>query len=149
MPDSAHGFEKFTNHSSQGFLPLGSYSYAHSYAREIGKVGRYCLISSGISVIRNSHPVLTLSSSPVFYSPRKLREWGGHIPDEGMLTSFEPETAPVTMGNDVWVGRDVRIRSGVHIATGAVVGAGSIVTRDVAPYSIVGGIPAKVIKYRF
>lgn len=149
LPDSSYGFEKFTNHSSRGFLPLGAYSYAHSYAREIGEIGRYCSISSGITVIRNTHPVSRLSSSPVFYSPRKLREWGGHIPAEGSLTPYAPETAPVTIGNDVWIGQDVRIRSGVHIATGAVVGAGSVVTRDVPPYAIVGGIPAKVIKYRF
>jgi virginiamycin A acetyltransferase len=148
-PDSIHGFEKFTNHSSQGFLPLGAYSYAHSYAREISEIGRYCSISSGISVIKNTHPTSRLSSSPVFYSPRKLGEWGQHIPDGISLTPFHAESAPVTMGSDVWIGQDVRIRSGVHIATGAIVAAGSIVTRDVEPYAIVGGVPAKVIRYQF
>jgi len=55
----------------------------------------------------------------------------------------------VTIANDVWIGLGATIMPGVHIGDGAVVGAGAIVTRDVAPYAIVGGIPAKLIRYRF
>lgn len=118
-------------------------------AREISEIGRYCSISSGISVIKNTHPTSRLYSCPVFYSPKKLGEWEQHIPDGTLLTPFHAESVPVTMGSDVWIDQDVRIRSGVHIATGAIVAAASIVTRDVEPYAIVDGVPAKVIRYRF
>lgn len=62
------------------------------------------------------------------------------------------ETQPakkITIENDVWIGEDVIIKAGVTIANGAVIGARSIVTKDVPPYAVVGGVPAKVIKYRF
>jgi acetyltransferase-like isoleucine patch superfamily enzyme len=56
---------------------------------------------------------------------------------------------PITIGHDVWIGRRAMIMSGVTIGNGAVIGAGAVVTRDVAPYSIVGGVPAKLIRFRF
>lgn len=56
---------------------------------------------------------------------------------------------PIVIGNDVWIGMDSMILSGVTIGQGAVIAAGSVVTKDVPPYAIVGGNPAKVIKYRF
>ena len=65
------------------------------------------------------------------------------------LTEIDPRNIPVTMGHDVWIGRDVTLLCGTHIGTGAVVAAGAVVTKDVPPYAIVGGVPAKILKYRF
>ena len=53
------------------------------------------------------------------------------------------------IGNDVWIGNNVTIKYGVKIGDGAIIGSGAVVTKDVEPYSIVGGVPAKIIKYRF
>lgn len=58
------------------------------------------------------------------------------------------EEKPVHIGNDVWIGRRAMIMPGVHIGDGAVIAAGGVITKDVPPYSVVGGVPAKVIKYR-
>lgn len=71
------------------------------------------------------------------------------MPDTIVLEKITPESTPVTIGNDVWVGGDVSIRSGIHIGTGAIIAAVSIVTHDVEPYTIVGGVSAKVLKSRF
>lgn len=58
-------------------------------------------------------------------------------------------TTPAEIGNDVWIGQNAVIMDGVKIGDGAIVAAGAVVTKDVAPYAIVGGVPAKLIKYRF
>ncbi len=74
----------------------------------------------------------------------------------GLLSAIEYDTGGgvlndtfTTVGNDVWIGQDVVIKGGVKIGDGAVIGARSVVTRDVPPYAVVAGVPAKVIKYRF
>ena len=149
FPDTPFGFERYTNHLGSGFMPLGAYSYSHSHSRDVSRIGRYCSIGNNLKVIRNTHPMDHVSSSPVFYSPRKLGEWGGRVGPEISISKYEAETANVSIDHDVWIGGDVSIRSGVHIGTGAIIAAGSIVTKDVEPYSIVAGIPAKMIKYRF
>jgi virginiamycin A acetyltransferase len=118
-------------------MPLGSYSYSHSFVREISEIGRYCSIGANLKVVQNTHPLDRVSSSPVFYSPQKLREWGASSYTFEHVVDFEP------------IGDDVRLRSGIHIGTGAIIAAGSIVTRDVEPYAIVAGIPAKLVRRRF
>ncbi|WP_299485003.1 CatB-related O-acetyltransferase [uncultured Allomuricauda sp.] len=66
------------------------------------------------------------------------------------ITPIEFKTnLPIKIGNDVWIGRDAKIMDGVTVGDGSVIATGSIVTKDVPPYAIVGGVPAKVIKYRF
>ena len=65
------------------------------------------------------------------------------------MQPFEGKLPVTTIGNDVWVGSGVRIKAGVSIGDGAIVGAGSVVTRDVVPYAVVGGVPARMIRVRF
>ncbi len=64
------------------------------------------------------------------------------------MTPFS-HTKPAVIGNDVWIGQNAVIMDGVHVGDGAIVAAGAVVTKDVPPYAIVGGVPARVIKYRF
>jgi len=85
------------------------------------------------------HPTSFVSTFP--FKVRVMKE----APDGADLL----RVGPLEIGNDVWIGRRAIVMPGVRIGDGAVVGAGAIVTKDVAPYAIVGGNPAKLIRYRF
>lgn len=145
IPNTHVRFEKNSQHSPHGFAPLGAYSYSHSALNGVAWVGRYCSIAENVRVMGNHHPVDWVSTSPVFYKARRLRQFGvaGKF-----AKSFQEAPRPVKVGNDVWIGQDVLIRDGVTIGHGAVVAAGSVVTKSVPDYAIVGGNPAKIIKFK-
>lgn len=90
-----------------------------------------------------SHPTHFLSTSPAFFSPVPP------VPHPAGTASAYVENRPVLIGNDVWIGTGVTILDGVTIGDGAIIGAGCIVTKDVAPYSIVAGVPGRAIGARF
>lgn len=105
-----------------------------------GSLGNQILIGAG------DHPMQILSTSPFIFVPYK-----GWRKDSltGPAAGFMKAPAPCHIGNDVWIGNNVLIRNGVTVGDGAVVGAHSVVTRDVPPYAVVAGVPAKVLRYRF
>lgn len=106
------------------------------------EIGKFCSIANNVIIGGAMHPVSWVSTSPVFYSGRdslKMKFSTHKLPDVKM-TIIE---------NDVWIGQYAMIKQGVHIGTGAVIGMGSIVTKDVEPYSIVAGNPAREIRKRF
>lgn len=103
-------------------------------------VGSYCSIGPDVLFLcKVDHPL----SHPSTY-PFKTRLWHPDQPNSDAITK-----GPITLGHDVWIGARAIILSGVSIGTGAVVAAGAIVTKDVPPYAIVGGNPARIIKKRF
>ena len=106
-------------------------------------IGKFCMIASDVTFIMNgaNHLTESISSYPfaIFGG-----DWSG-----AMDGKTYPSKGNTVIGNDVWLGYRSTILPGVTIGDGAIIGMGSIVTKDVAPYSIVGGNPAKVIKYRF
>lgn len=124
---------------------LGDYSYI-GYNTNIyhADIGKFCSISKDVSIGLPSHPVHYLSTSPLFVNPSNGT--GYSWADKNY---FDPAPAKVRIGNDVWIGMKSTIMGGIHIGNGAVVAAHSVVTKDVPPYAIVGGVPAKVIRYRF
>lgn len=116
------------------------------------KIGRYTCIATDVMTVAGSHPTSKfVSTHPAFYSTRK--QSGFTYVSEEKFSDFnyidENQKFTVMIGNDVWIGSGVKIMEGITIGDGAVVAAGAIVTKDVPPYAIVGGVPAKVIKYRF
>ncbi len=107
------------------------------------RIGRYCSIAASAMLAPGCHPADWLSSS-FFLGDLKLNEVADCTTG---ATSRTHRT--VQIGNDVWIGANAVVMDGVTIGDGAIVAAGAVVTKDVPPYAIVGGIPAKVIKYRF
>ena len=114
---------------------------------ENASVGRYCSIGMNAQIGLVSHPLTWLSTSWVQYVPRPFH-WNGFMPRR---VATRPFLAPAktVVGNDVWIGADAQIMAGVSVGDGAVVAAGAVVTKDVPPYAVVGGVPARVIRYRF
>lgn len=108
-------------------------------------VGRYCSIGKACEIGAPMHPVDWLTSSPVaFAAKRHFRNEDDIFPQ----SAFD-QYKPTTIGSDVWIGSQCIISAGVTIGHGAIIGGGAVVTKDVAPYAIVGGTPAKLIRYRF
>ena len=123
---------------------IGRYTYT-CYDDEIVncEIGQFCSISDDVIIGGAEHPIEWGSTSPVFQNVK-------HSGPKKRFAKHEFDGVPRTViGNDVWVGKRVIIKAGVNIGDGAVLGAGAVVTKDVPPYAIVAGIPAKVIKYRF
>ncbi len=123
---------------------IGSYSYVANNSQVIcATIGRYCSIADNVIIGPGNHTLSNISTSPIFTETRNALgiQWS----DDTKVEPFRP----VSIGNDVWIGSRAIIIGGITIGNGAVVGAGAIVTKDVPPYAIVGGVPAKVIRYRF
>ena len=133
---------------------IGEYSYIRENCYFCKtRIGRYSSIAGNVRGIYGMHPVgRNVSTSPVFY----LKDGNGVCSkvskDKIALEEkypFAGDDIYIDIGNDVWIGEDVRIMGGIKVGDGAVIGAGALVAKDVPPYAIVGGVPAKIIRYRF
>ncbi|ADC86478.1 MULTISPECIES: CatB-related O-acetyltransferase [Staphylococcus] len=123
---------------------IGKYSYI-GFGSDFNhvEIGNYCSISSDVKMGLGKHPLEFFSSSPIFYSnnnPFGIKE---------AYFKFDDSPNKTIVGHDVWIGANVIVLDGIQIGNGAVIAAGAIVTRNVEPYEIVGGVPAKTIKKRF
>ncbi|RYE27961.1 MAG: hypothetical protein EOP42_18185, partial [Sphingobacteriaceae bacterium] len=123
---------------------IGKYTYLAGNNRIFNTtIGAFCSIAENVCIGHAEHPYSHFSTSPLFYKSDNAFNTTKFFQQE------IDEFAITTIGHDVWIGYNAYIRAGVTIGNGCIIGAGAVVTKDVAPYTIVGGIPAKKIKDRF
>lgn len=141
--------------SIQHSLRLGAFSYGVSGFYFGCRIGRYCSFGEQVQIGRHPHPMHWASTSPFFYWQYKdvldqdLPQGVEMLPRD-FVRSSPPVTAKIThIGNDVWIGHGAFILPGVTIGDGAAIAAKSVVTKDVPPYAVVAGSPARIKRYRF
>lgn len=120
---------------------VDKYSYIN-FGSKIGyaQIGKFCSIGNNCEIGMHSHPINYISTSPRVYGKKNILN---------ITSKYNEFKDPTIIGNDVWIGSSAIIMQGVNIGNGAIIGAGAVVTKDVLPYEIVGGVPAKHIRFRF
>ena len=136
-------YNDFVNDPTQFEKNNVLYHYPINHDRLI--IGKFCSIACGAKFLFNSanHTLSSLSTYPF---PLFFEEWD--LDNKKVDRSWDNK-GDIIIGNDVWIGYEAVILAGVHIGDGAIIGARAVVTKDVPPYTIVGGVPAKPIKKRF
>lgn len=133
------------------FLGFGSY-VANDCSINCTRIGKFCAIGSNVRTYIGIHPSTEfVSIHPAFFSVQK--QAGFTFVEKQIFCEHRflknDSKYVCSIGNDVWIGNNVIIMDGIRIGDGAIIGAGAIVTKDVPDYAIFGGVPAKLIKYRF
>jgi acetyltransferase-like isoleucine patch superfamily enzyme len=120
---------------------IGDYSYVNDGTLiGSGTIGKFCSIAYYCEIGMHEHPLDYVSTSPFIYgTPNIFAE----------AECWNDFPSPPIVGNDVWIASGAKVLQGVRISDGAVVAAGAVVTKDVPPYAIVAGVPARIIRYRF
>jgi acetyltransferase-like isoleucine patch superfamily enzyme len=123
---------------------IGAYTYCRSDIRvaSLASIGRFCSIARGVRIGEAQHALERITTHPFTHVAK-------YTGDRAAMRPVELTKPPPRIGHDVWLGLRAIVLNGVTIGDGAVVAAGAVVTKDVPPYAIVGGVPARLIRYRF
>ncbi len=122
---------------------INKYTYVGNNCTVVDtEIGSFCSIADNVTIGGASHPVHWVSTSPVFHMGRNIlkKNFSNHAFQTNSLTIIK---------NDIWIGSNCLIKSGITIENGAIIGMGSVLTKNVGPYEIWAGNPAKIIKKRF
>ncbi len=125
---------------------LGDYSYVMQFCQiNQAVVGKFCSIASFVRLNPGNHPLDRVTSHHMTY---RARQYGFADRDDEDFFAWR-RASPVAIGHDVWIGHNATVMPGVSVGNGAAIGAGAVVTRDVPPYMVVVGVPARVLRPRF
>ncbi len=138
--------ERFSSISEN--CTIGRMSYLSEYAQLCrgSSLGKFCSVARFVEIGPIEHPTDYLSTHPFQYS---THHFSGQPDWDNMERCTFAEAPGAMVGHDVWVGRHAIIKRGVTVGHGAIIAAGAVVTKDVPPYAVVGGVPAQIIRYRF
>lgn len=141
-------------YNNGNLISVGSFSYYQSTLPLNTKIGRYSSIAPNVTAMGSQHPTERFTTAPLTY-PSSIPFGKEHIIHQNIklnrveYAGYNEQPPAIIIENDVWIGKDVVLKAGITIGTGSVIAQGAIVTKDVPPYSIIGGVPAKVIRKRF
>jgi virginiamycin A acetyltransferase len=142
---------RMTHMEIRGSIKVGAFTYFRGGTiRKLKQIGSFCAVAPGVRIGDGQHPLTYLSIHPFQWKGMGCKP--GESPEyEAFVSQTKPEgePPPTEIGSDVWIGANVTIMSGLKIGDGAVIAAGAIVTKDVEPYQIVAGVPARHLRYRF
>ena len=118
----------------------------------VESIGAFCSINYSVDVVENH--AIDYISSHIFLYPGSLKPYEEHKGMPWYMEGIQPKGKPykakkVIIGNEVWLGKNVIIANGARIGNGVVAGAGAVITKDIPDYAVVGGVPARIIRYRY
>lgn len=133
-------------HCSMRESSMDDYSYLAGHVNMVWTtIGRFCSIAAYTRINPGNHPTWRVTTS---HSTYRRRQYGLDTVDDEEFFQWRKDH-PCKIGHDVWIGHAVTVLAGVSIGTGACIGAGAVVSKDIPPFAIAVGVPAKVIRYRF
>ena len=141
---SLEGFNVIFGNTNVLNSSLGRHTYIQKNSSVMNsRIGRFCSIAANVKIGLGRHPIEMVSTHPAFYSN-----------SQPLAKTFSPVDSynpfqPIDIGNDVWIGQSALVIDGVKIGNGAAIAANAVVTKDVPPYAIVAGVPAKLVRFRF
>lgn len=138
-----------------GSIQIGAFTYLHDGFLHRVNIGRYCSVGKNFVCLQPNHELNYITTHPMHYHGystvfnEQVVLASGFKSLKRKIETTKKTASQTTIENDVWIGMNVTVLNGVKISNGAVIGAGSVVTKNIPPYAVVAGNPAKIIKYRF